>query len=1441
MQSRVVLLALVFGAIIFGISGFLPESHAQIVQNGQIQFILTETTCTNPYNATAQIPEDLDNDGIPDSEVIFDLGGSWNSGTCSISGDVELVVLEIDAEEVPVVLIVPGSADLEIEENASLTLYSGIESTGDITNFGHLTLEAESGMLLQAGSLTNGETGVVTVSGELGGPAPITNLNQFDVDDGEVSNNGIFTNTGTINIFAGVFTASKLFTNDGTINNDGEFEVTHFVNNNEFFNNAEARLDISGIPGTFSNENGSLFENSGTLDVDPSGEFIHQSGFSSFEDSLIELGGLITNHDTFTNNGNVNIKFSGKIVNLSTFINNGTIVLTSEDAQIAIFDGENGTELTNNGDIQNYCGVILGPFSGTAPVDNCAFELTILSPTTGSIESDVAPTTFSGVGQDRDPWGTPVGASSDIEWSSNIEGIIGSGSPLIFQLTALGAHEITASVLDENDNLIIATSNIVVSQVDYDKDGSPVQNDCDDMDDSVYPGAPEVFDGKDNNCDGNIDESFTDADNDGFDSTVDCNDDPDNNGAAMFPGNPEVIDGLDNDCVGDIPTNEIDSDGDFQIPSLDFDESTWLGDPLVTSGGDCDDGILYGAARYLGNTEIVDGIPNDCIDGLPDNETDDDGDGYIEGIFDITLAEFQLLWPQVNGDNDCADNDAARSPGLTEIDGDGIDNDCDGVVDIGVTDFDGDGYHTDGSGNGFDCKDDDVSVFTGAPELVDGLDNDCDGSLIVEEIDADSDGWIPGVFDSDGWNGSLQVLGDMDCNDIPVEGLNIHPTAPELPNGIDDDCDGVIPSNEIDNDGDGSFADLDCNDDDPLRSPDFEEVVDGLDNNCDDVLPDNEIDNDVDSFIDGIFDVNGWKGTPDVTGDNDCDDLNMTIYPGAPELLDGFDNDCDTILLDDEIDHDGDGQAEFQGDCDDSDKFNFSGNPEVDDGRDNDCDALVDEGFDLDGDGYTPKGDNDCDDSNPLVYVDALEIPDNVDNDCNGFVDDLLHKFTTPELQENLDDKTIRDYEKQVKELEEEIEDLEYENRKLDQKADKYEEKAEDALEGDTRKAAWYQKIADKFADKGYDKKAAYFQAKADKALEGDSEKAAKYQTKADELRAEIASNESLIEMYGKEILVIDMSIGNIPVDWSQTIVYTYDNLTDEAFDDILDDIKDNLEEIEKLEEKAVNYDEKADKEEAKGNQEKADKYRLKAIQAREEIEILEDLNTVLKCAIDFTDEMLLKEVEFSIKIDRDSDDAEEGNDSDDLTDMKLKSSDLDLVEESEYVGLRFNDIPLEKGQIIKSAYIQFTSEDKDSGNSVVTIYGQDIDDAPTFTNSDGNISSRTLTSASVTWNIPDWDDNKSKDAQQTSDVTSIIEEITSRNNWSEDNSIVFIITDGVGSDRDAYTYDEKSSKAAKLYITTLTDDSDHKHHHGHDHDDDDDRNGKGHEKHDDKYHDDDD
>ena len=124
----------------------------------------------------------------------------------------------------------------------------------------------------------------------------------------------------------------------------------------------------------------------------------------------------------------------------------------------------------------------------------------------------------------------------------------------------------------------------------------------------------------------------------------------------------------------------------------------------------------------------------------------------------------------------------------------------------------------------------------------------------------------------------------------------------------------------------------------------------------------------------------------------DCDDDDPDIFPGADEVLNSEDDDCDETV--DEgtagYDDDGDGQSELDGDCDDSDPHSYPGASENCDAADNDCDTTVDEDtecYDDDGDGFTEE-DGDCDDGNNGVNPDATETCDGIDNDCNGTDDD---------------------------------------------------------------------------------------------------------------------------------------------------------------------------------------------------------------------------------------------------------------------------------------------------------------------------------------------------------------------------------------------------------------------------------------------------------------------
>jgi hypothetical protein len=167
------------------------------------------------------------------------------------------------------------------------------------------------------------------------------------------------------------------------------------------------------------------------------------------------------------------------------------------------------------------------------------------------------------------------------------------------------------------------------------------------------------------------------------------------------------------------------------------------------------------------------------------------------------------------------------------------------------------------------------------------------------------------------------------------------------------------------------------------------------------------------------------------------------------------------------------------------------------------------------------------------------------------------------------------------------------------------------------------------------------------------------------------------------------------------------------------------------------------------------------------------------------------------IRIATGNDDAEERSSGS----MYLTSSDLELVYDrgNQKVGMRFNGATIPRGATITNAYIQFQADESHSGTTSLTIQGQDIGNAPIFTSSSGNISSRDKTTESVSWNPVSWSTGQAGLNQRTPDIASVIQEIVSRSDWFAGNSLVIIIT-GTG-ERTAESYNGTSSGAPLLHV----------------------------------------
>ena len=128
---------------------------------------------------------------------------------------------------------------------------------------------------------------------------------------------------------------------------------------------------------------------------------------------------------------------------------------------------------------------------------------------------------------------------------------------------------------------------------------------------------------------------------------------------------------------------------------------------------------------------------------------------------------------------------------------------------------------------------------------------------------------------------------------------------------------------------------------------------------------------------------------------------------------------------------------------------------------------------------------------------------------------------------------------------------------------------------------------------------------------------------------------------------------------------------------------------------------------------------------------------------------------------------------------MYMTSSDLEFPDDGglQVVGLRFLNVEVPKGANIINAYVEFTVDDVEADQPVhLIIDGELVPDAPEFADVMYNVRDRTRTTAQVEWHPEHYPAVNEK--QQTSDISTVIQEIVNQKGWAGGNALVIIISD---------------------------------------------------------------
>lgn len=172
---------------------------------------------------------------------------------------------------------------------------------------------------------------------------------------------------------------------------------------------------------------------------------------------------------------------------------------------------------------------------------------------------------------------------------------------------------------------------------------------------------------------------------------------------------------------------------------------------------------------------------------------------------------------------------------------------------------------------------------------------------------------------------------------------------------------------------------------------------------------------------------------------------------------------------------------------------------------------------------------------------------------------------------------------------------------------------------------------------------------------------------------------------------------------------------------------------------------------------------------------------------------------DLSARVAADEDDAEE-----DLKDnsVSTSSSDLELTidKQEQLVGVRFPNVRLPRGTKVDRAYIQFECDEPTSGPTSLELRIEDTASAAPFEAASANLSSRATLADTIAWEPPAWKkSNERAEAQQTPDVTALLQAIVNRDDWKEGNAVAFLIS-GTGK-RVAGAFKGNANHAAQLVI----------------------------------------